>query len=118
MSFDKKGNPVFGAKIFNIGTIEAPKYVSRFMIEYKEIAQVSMRFDNDLQLIIYDHLIPIDPKAEGMYDMYVPDGSYEAFELIKKKWNHVSSVFNSTQDEPPTPNPIDFDKKEKKNNIH
>ena len=113
LSFDKKGNPVFGAPIFNIGTDSLPKYVCRFMIEYKEIAQVSMRYDNDMQLIIYDHLIPIDPKAEGMYDMYVPDGSYEAFELKKKKWNHVLSVFNSTQDEPPVPNPIDFDKKNK-----
>lgn len=115
LSFDKKGNPVFGAKIFNIGTIEEPRYVARFMIEYKEIAQTSMRYDNDLQMIIYDHLIPIDPKAEGMYSYYVPDGSYEAFELNKKKWNHVPSVFNSTQDQPPTPNPIDFDKKKKKN---
>ncbi len=115
LSFDKKGNPVFGAKIFNIGTIEEPKYVARFIIEYKEIAQTSMRYDNDLQMIIYDHLIPIDPKAEGMYSYYVPDGSYEAFELIKKKWNHVPSVFNSTQDQPPFPEPIDFDKKEKRN---
>ncbi len=115
LSFDKKGNPVFGAKIFNTGSIEVPHYVARFIIEYKEIAQVSMRFDNDLQMIIYDHLIPIDPKAEGMYSYYVPDGSYEAFELKKKKWNHVPSVFNSTQDQPPFPEPIDFDKKKKKN---
>ncbi len=116
LSFDKKGNPVFGSKIFNIGTIEEPKYVARFMIEYKEIAQTIMRYDNNLQLIIYDHLIPIDPKAEGIYSYYVPDGSYEAFELKKKKWNHVSSIFNSTQDQAPTPEPIDFDKKNKKNN--
>jgi len=116
LSFDKKGNPVFGAKIFNTGTIESPKFVSRFIIEYKEIAQVSMRYDNDMQMIIYDHLIPIDPKAEGMYEFYVPDGSYESFELKKKKWIHNTSVFNSTQDQPPFPEPIDFEKKNKKKN--
>ncbi|GDX52985.1 hypothetical protein LBMAG27_20320 [Bacteroidota bacterium] len=116
LSFDKKGIPVFGSKIFNTGTMEAPHYLARFIIEYKENAQVSMRFDNDLQMIIYDHLIPIAPKAEGMYSYYVPDGSYEAFELKKKKWTHVQSVFNSTQDQPPFPEPIDFDKKEKENN--
>lgn len=116
LSFDKKGNPVFGAKIFNIGTIEAPKYVARFMIEYKENAQVSMRYDNDLQMIMYDHLIPIDAKAEGMYEFYVPDGSYEGFQLKKKKWNHVSSMFDQKQDKPPFPEPVDFDKKEKENN--
>ena len=111
LSFDKKGNPVFGAKIFNIGTVTAPKYVSRFMIEYKENAQVSMRYDNDLQMIMYDHLIPIDEKAEGMYEFYVPDGSYEGFQYHKKKWNHVSSMFDQTQKEAPVPDPINFDKK-------
>lgn len=110
LSFDKKGAPVFGAPVFNIGTIEKPKLVCRFIIEYKKTAQVSINYDEDLKMIIYDHLIPLDPKAEGMYFLYVPDGSYEGFQYKKRKWQHVSSVWNSTQSKPPFPVPLDFNK--------
>lgn len=117
LSFDKHGAPVFGEKIFNVTGDSAPRFQCRFMIEYKEDAQVSMKYIPDQKMIIYDHLVPIDPKLEGIYSEYVPDGSYEAFELRKKKyWVHISSVMNTTQDAPPFPNPVDFDKKKQNNN--
>ncbi len=111
LTFNKKGNPVFGAPIFNFGTLKEPKLHSRFIIEYKKTAQVSVNYDAGLKMIVYDHLIPLDPKAEGMYFLYVPDGSYEGFEFKKKKWQHISSVWNTTQSKPPFPAPVDFNKK-------
>ena len=41
------------------------------------------------QFIIYDHLSPTSPQLEGMYDFYVPDGSYDAFKWEKGKWVYI-----------------------------
>jgi hypothetical protein len=81
----------------------------RFIIEYNKEASVSLNYDPDMKMIMYDHLIPPNDKATGIYSMYVPDGSYEAFEMKKGKWIHVDNVWTSTQ-QTPFPKPIDFDK--------
>ena len=81
----------------------------RFIIEYKKEAAVSLNYDPGMKMIMYDHLIPPNDKATGVYSMYVPDGSYEAFEMKKGKWVHVENVWTSTQ-ETPFPKPLDFEK--------
>jgi len=81
----------------------------RFIVEYNKEASVSLNYDPDMKMVMYDHLIPPNDKAEGIYSMYVPDGSYEAFEMKKGKWVHVENVWTSTQTTP-FPKPIDFNK--------
>jgi hypothetical protein len=62
-----------------------------------------------LDLIVFDHLAPIDKKAVGAYFAYVPDGTYEGFKWNKDKWQWVETVFTfaiNENDNPPIPMPL------------
>jgi len=99
----KMGAPIIQSK-------EENTTVSRLILEYKKEAAVSINYDDVLDMIVYDHLIPEDGKSFGMYPMYVPDGSYEALEFKKGMWKYVEKVFHQTQDEAPIPMPLFEDK--------
>ena len=115
LSFDKKGNPVFGAPIFNYPNEKGEeKILTRFMIEYKKDAEAKLNFDTDYGMIIFDHLVPETPSSKGLYFTYIPDGTYEGFKQKGSKWIYVSKVF----DDKNNPNdieqkPVDFDSQNK-----
>jgi len=113
LSFNSKKQPVFGASLFDFGSYDPRNKIKRFILEYKETAQVSIRYDDELQMITYDHLQPESPLTKDDYTTYVPDGTYEGFKWEDGKWHHVENVFTTTQKEPPFPNPVDFDKQKK-----
>lgn len=110
LSFNSKKVPVFGGSVFDFGKLDERNKLKRFSIEYKEDAKVSMNYDPEMQMIIFDHLVPESSSAKGEYKTYVPDGSYEGFRWEEGKWRYVENVFTTTQREPPFPNPVDFDK--------
>jgi hypothetical protein len=110
LTFNKKREPEFGASIFNFETENTRNNIKRLIIEYKEDAQVSMNYDAELKMIVYDHLIPQDPSSKDLLFTYVPDGSYEALRWKRGKWNYVENVFTSTMREPVFPKPVNFEK--------
>ncbi|MEO6168355.1 MAG: hypothetical protein ABIO46_10385 [Chitinophagales bacterium] len=110
LSFSKEKEPVFGASIFNFGKESELNNIRRFIVEYKEDAQVSLNYDSDLEMITFDHLIPQDPSTKDLLYTYVPDGSYEAFQWKRGQWNYINNIFTSTMKEAPFPNPVDFGK--------
>jgi hypothetical protein len=57
--------------------------LSRFFIEYKWNASPTLNYDKNLEIIVFDHLAPQDPRAKGAFFAYVPDGTYEGFKWIK-----------------------------------
>ena len=58
LHFDRMNQPVFGSNIFDFSKDKkAIPTKSRFWIEYKKDAQASIKFDQELDLLIYDHLI-------------------------------------------------------------
>ena len=111
LTFNGKKEPVFGAPVFDFGKYDERNKMRRFIIEYKETAQVGLNYDDELQIIAYDHLQPETPDKKDDPSSYVPDGSYEGFKWENGKWRHVDNVFTSTQKEPPFPDPVDFGKK-------
>jgi len=40
-------------------------------------------------LIVFEHLSPRAPQLEGMWEQYVPDGSYDALELKDGFWHFL-----------------------------
>lgn len=111
LQFDKTGNPVFGGHFsFAQDTIKK-KDQSRFWIEYKKNGNARMSFDEELNLIIFDHLISETNELAKKYT-YIPDGDYEGFKWVNGKWLHIEKVFTfKLQDgQAPVENPI----KEKK----
>jgi len=88
LSFDSKGVPKFGESVFEVGK----KTQKRIIMEYSSRATVSLKYNEDDDLIIFDHLSPSQPSLEGQYTYYGPDGSFDAFEFKKGKWIYIKDI--------------------------
>jgi len=91
MWFTEEGEIRFGAPIFDLGE-DIPYF--RYVMEFKKGASAGIRFSPENKKIIFDHLIPVDDKSEGMYFNYVPDGSYDGFQWKKGQWRFVDKLFD------------------------
>jgi len=92
--FDKNNNPILGGDFFTFKQDSIPKKnQTRFWIEYKKNGNARITFDEELNLIIYDHLISETNEVNKLYT-YIPDGDYEGFKWINGKWLHINKVFN------------------------
>jgi len=106
LSFDKEGNPNFGADVFLPGdqSISHPASMSRVILEYFAGSIINCNYDEIQRQVLYDHLIF---KKTEFGQFLVPDGSYEGYVFDEGMWKHNIKVFHQTQDEPPFPNPKD-----------
>lgn len=93
LHFNDKGAPVFGGSFFDFSLDTIPKKMqARFWIEYKKNGNARMVYDEELKMILYDHLISETNEPQKKYT-YVPDGDYEGFKWENGKWKHVEKVF-------------------------
>ncbi|MFN8276043.1 MAG: hypothetical protein U0T84_01035 [Chitinophagales bacterium] len=114
MTFDSLGRPRFGAPVFNFSYSDTTRLkmkdtLSRFFIEYKWSASPTLNYDDNLNLIVVDHLAPPNPRAKGAYFTYVQDGTYEGFKWVTDHWEWIEKVFTFSIDEddnPPIPVPL------------
>ncbi|MBS3808243.1 MAG: hypothetical protein KGY60_12120 [Bacteroidales bacterium] len=81
--FDKQDQPVFGAAIFK----NRQKVSQRILFEYNEFANMMLRYDQDKEMIVYDHLSPSKPQYEGQREYYGPDFSYDGLKFENGIWN-------------------------------
>jgi hypothetical protein len=73
----------------------------RIIIEYASVAKASLRYDTELEGIIYDHLTPVLNPYESNEMMLVPDGSYEGYFFDKGVWRHEDKIEFQAWDIPP-----------------
>ncbi len=114
LTFDEAGKPQFGAPLFQFkyddsSHIKAIDTMSRFFIEYKWSASPTLNYDYNKEEIVFDHLAPPNPQANGVYFTYVEDGTYEGFKWTGNHWQWVERVFTFSIDEndnPPIPSPL------------
>ncbi|HKK78471.1 MAG TPA: hypothetical protein VJ933_02535 [Phaeodactylibacter sp.] len=101
--FDDEGQPQLGAPVF---VHEGNKRKHRIVREYTAAASTLLNYDENLEMIIFDHLIP----REGTYGeglTFYPDGSYEGYEPGPDgTWMHIEKVFNQVSEEAPRPKPV------------
>lgn len=106
----------FGAPVFEIADIAGRKKerLHRLVLTYAADVVVRLNFDAELGFIIHDHLQEIAAKNPNQPFTYVPDGTYESFELKKDIWEHVDKVPTQvlSDGQAPRPTPI-LDKKRK-----
>lgn len=79
----------FGAPIF-VGSDKSVK--KRIVFEFSSQASMTLRYNEKEQLLVYDHLIPESPAAEGIPEFYFPDGSFDGFRLENERWIFVPDV--------------------------
>jgi hypothetical protein len=108
LSFDESGKPVFGAPVFERDAPQKPNQApeQRIMIQYSAEASVRCNWDDEYNMVLFDHLIPMgSPFGRGGMTM-VPDGSYDGLQLEKDRWKFIVKVFNDSQEEAPTVIPV------------
>jgi hypothetical protein len=107
LSFNN-GEPVFGGAYFNTADKTAAKnFGARFVMEYKKNASPRLTYDEEQDMIIYEHLISETGEPQKKYT-YIPDGDYEGLEWKDGKWAHIEKVFNQKLEDgnAPVPAPI------------
>ncbi len=82
ITFDNRGNALFGAPIFNTGE----NVRKRIIFEYTAEASMLLHYDKDLSMIVFDHLSPSRPGYKGLYQFYGPDFSYDGFVFHQGMW--------------------------------
>ena len=89
LTFSPEGEPLFGGPYFSFQEDSVHKPVQyRFNIEYKKEAGTRFNYDPQMDMVVYDHLIPENNEPQKK-DTYVPDGDFEAFQWKDGRWVHV-----------------------------
>lgn len=100
LTFDAGNNPVFGAQrffSFEKDSAGKRKPQNRFAIEYKKEASTTLNYNEEMNMIIVDHLISESDEPENAWTL-VPDGDYEGFKWEGGRWVHVDKVYNEKID--------------------
>jgi hypothetical protein len=87
--FDSKGFPKFGDAVFST---ESGKTKKRVIFEYQAGLFMSLRYDEEKQGIVFDHLSPSNPNLEGIYSYYGPDFSYDMLQYKDGKWQYLKDI--------------------------
>lgn len=110
----KDGKPVFGGPYFSFAQDSTPKPgKNRFILEYKKESTISLNFQPEKDMIIYDHLVSESNEPEKKHTM-VSDMDYEGFKWMMGKWMHVDKIFHDAipmGKGAPVPMPMDVKKK-------
>ena len=72
----------FGSPIFKVGK----EIKKRLFYEHSEEVTMVLRYEDDRNRIMMDHLSPESPSLKGYYSFYVPDLSYDALKYEDSKW--------------------------------
>src|SRR5690606_38941162 len=110
----KEGKSVFGGPYFSFAEDTVPKPVrNRFIVEYKKEATISLSYNAEMDMIVYDHLISATNEPGKPYT-YVPDLYYEGFKWKAGKWVHIEKVFHDALERGkfPVQHPLDQRKKD------
>jgi len=102
--FDDKGNPKFGENVFVFENEQKSK-IKRLVLEYAAEINIKLNFNDEENLVMYDHLIPMKSRYVNE-EVFVPDGSYEGFKLKRGKWNHIDKIKTLIMDEAPRDHPV------------
>jgi len=87
--------PIFASSIFKV----EKKIKNRLILEYNSMAVVSLKYDDKLKMIVFDHLSPADVNQTGMYENYGPDFSYDGLKFKRGKWELMKDIDLRNKDE-------------------
>lgn len=96
-----------GMPVFVNDSLQETK--DRIILTYSDAGSATMRFDREKELLIYDHVIPINSPT-GL--LLVADGSYHGYKNDKGMWHFIDSVFNVIMEEPPGGRPPETTKRD------
>lgn len=120
MTIEKDNEIYFGKEQYieyydSLGVLTQKK--NRLFLEFYDKATLSLNYNTEKDLIIFDHVTPPSEKEKDAAFSYIPDGTYEGLEWKNGKWIWISRVFKYSIDKPDSP-PMPFPQKnDSKKNI-
>jgi hypothetical protein len=104
----RDGEPVFG-----MPAIMGPRgeELGRFSIEYAAEAPAFFNYDVKEKKFVFDNLVPFKGLYEGQGMVWVPDGSYSAFEYRQGYWQFIDKLPVQFSEAPPMERPVLNDRK-------
>lgn len=85
----------------------------RVFFEHAAKTVMTLRFDHERNMIVFDHLSPESPGLKEFREYYVPDMSYDAYSFENNKWNlkeDIIAVNKGTKEKEMTLRTYDIDK--------
>ena len=68
------------------------RMTDRIVFEYNEKAVMSLQYNENLKMIVFDHLSPSKPSLTGQYEFYGPDFTYDGLKWEKGVWVFYSNI--------------------------
>lgn len=97
------GEPKFGGRFFSIPTGGlAARNPARIIMEYKKESAAKLNFDDDLGIIIMEHLVSESKEPQKKWT-YISDGDFEGFKWVNGKWVFLDNVRNYSTHDPKVP---------------
>lgn len=102
LNVNNRGKVSFGDRKFRVDewmdkTLSKPPL--RLVLSYNAKYAATVRWNENAEMVIMDHLAPPQPKLKGVYTMYGPDFSYDALYWEDGWWHLKTGVsFNTGQD--------------------
>jgi hypothetical protein len=112
LEFDSRQNPILG-KYNGFSFMEDSVFrptMNRFVLEYKKDGRARIQYDEELDMIIFDHLISETSEPGKKYTL-IPDGDYEGFKWKDGRWLHIDKVFDLKLKDGEAPVPMPFNEK-------
>ena len=78
LSFDKD-QAIFGKSVFEIK--KKANNRNRMVFEYNKMNTMTLTFDKQVNMIVFDHLAPYESNMEGNREYYVSDSSFDGYSI-------------------------------------
>lgn len=103
LSFNEDGLPVFGMPIFvKPGEDIRRTAKSRLLLTYSRDSRVILDYDEQRDMLVHDHLVPIGERYPGQGTSFVSDASFEGYIRGENGlWEYRDRLFDQVQDSPP-----------------
>lgn len=88
LTFDQNGQAWFGKPVFRM----RGKVQSRLLFWYSSKVQMSLKWNERQNMIVFDHLSPSKPIYEGNFRYYGPDLSFDALRFENGFWELTEDV--------------------------
>jgi len=92
LSFNAEGIPSFGKAIFENLPSDFKRAPKRMIFEYSAQVYMSLRYDKEKNMILFDHLEPTEGALIGQYQYYGPSFQVDGLNWENGKWSYVSNV--------------------------
>ena len=86
--FNDRDEPVFGKAVFHYQN----RMQNRILFEYSAKVNMSLLWNEKMNMIVFDHLSPSKPSYTGNYQYYGPDFTYDGFRFDQGIWEHVTDI--------------------------